>query len=174
MADDVEPDAIWDLGNPGASARAEYQRRLSRQEARRRARFGRYLAPVVGALAGPNPSTVAWERGGRGEEEVGRTLTRAVADRGVVLHDRAIPRSRANIDHIAVVPSGVWVIDTKRYRGRVERRSGWLGSSPTLFLNQCESSNRPGGSSSGDSSASQGEFLLQRSPHSECRGRICC
>jgi hypothetical protein len=36
------------------------------------------------------------------------------------------PTAGANIDHIAVVPSGVWVIDTKRYRGRV-RRAGRLG-----------------------------------------------
>jgi hypothetical protein len=57
---------------------------------------------------------------------VGRLLSAAVGDAGVVLHDRAVPRGRANIDHIAVVPSGVWVIDTKRYRGRV-RRSGRLG-----------------------------------------------
>jgi len=35
-----------------------------------------------------------------------------------VLHDRKIPRSRANIDHIAVTPGGVWVIDTKRYQGK--------------------------------------------------------
>jgi hypothetical protein len=41
---------------------------------------------------------------------------------GLVLHDRAIPGTRSNIDHIAVVPSGVWVIDTKQYRGRVQRR----------------------------------------------------
>lgn len=37
----------------------------------------------------------------------------------VVLHDRAIPGSRANIDHIVIAPSGVWVIDSKRYKGKV-------------------------------------------------------
>jgi len=37
-----------------------------------------------------------------------------------------MPRSRANIDHLALGPSGVTVIDAKRYRGRiaVERRGG--------------------------------------------------
>jgi hypothetical protein len=30
-----------------------------------------------------------------------------------------MPHSRANIDHIAVAPSGVYVIDTKRYRGKI-------------------------------------------------------
>ena len=35
----------------------------------------------------------------------------------MVLHDRRIPRRTSNIDHIAVGPSGVFVIDTKRYQG---------------------------------------------------------
>jgi len=35
-----------------------------------------------------------------------------------VLHDRKIPRSKANIDHIAVTPGGVWVIDAKRYKDK--------------------------------------------------------
>ena len=33
-----------------------------------------------------------------------------------------MPGARGNIDHIAVAASGVWVIDTKKYKGRVERR----------------------------------------------------
>jgi hypothetical protein len=41
-----------------------------------------------------------------------------LAARGVrVLHDRRIPRTKANIDHIAVGPAGVFVVDAKRYRG---------------------------------------------------------
>ena len=35
-----------------------------------------------------------------------------------VLHDRRIPKSRANIDHLVVCPSGVLVVDAKRYAGR--------------------------------------------------------
>jgi hypothetical protein len=35
-----------------------------------------------------------------------------------VLHDRRIPGTRANIDHIVVTGSGVWVIDAKRYKGQ--------------------------------------------------------
>ncbi|HET6625053.1 MAG TPA: nuclease-related domain-containing protein [Nocardioidaceae bacterium] len=37
-----------------------------------------------------------------------------------MLHDRRIPRSRANIDHLAVTGTGGWVIDAKKYRGRPE------------------------------------------------------
>lgn len=36
----------------------------------------------------------------------------------LLLHDRRIPATRANIDHIAVGPGGVYVIDAKRYKGR--------------------------------------------------------
>jgi hypothetical protein len=39
-----------------------------------------------------------------------------------VLHDRRIPGSRGNIDHIVVAPWGVFVIDAKNYEGRVEKR----------------------------------------------------
>jgi hypothetical protein len=31
------------------------------------------------------------------------------------LHDRRIPGTRANIDHLVVTPWGVWVVDAKRY-----------------------------------------------------------
>ncbi len=55
---------------------------------------------------------------------------------GTVLHDRSIPGRRANLDHLVVVPSGVWVVDTKRYRGRLERRqaAGWFVSRQILTV----------------------------------------
>lgn len=39
-----------------------------------------------------------------------------------------MPGSRANVDHLAVTALGVWVIDAKRYRGRVEVRKPLFGS----------------------------------------------
>ncbi len=46
---------------------------------------------------------------------------RRAGGRGIVfLRDRRMPLSGASIDHIAVGPSGVTVIDAKRYRGRIE------------------------------------------------------
>jgi nuclease-like protein len=38
-----------------------------------------------------------------------------------------VSTSRANIDHIAIAPSGVWVIDSKRYKGRVSVSRPLLG-----------------------------------------------
>jgi hypothetical protein len=49
------------------------------------------------------------------------------------LHDRRLRRedgrlSKANIDHLAVAASGVWVVDAKTHRGTLEvrRSGGWL------------------------------------------------
>ena len=89
------------------------------------------------ALAGVRPSTARWAVGGEAEERVGLLLRAAVGEAGFVLHDRAFPHSRANIDHIAVVASGVWVVDTKRYHGRVRRARppGRLAARRTLVVN---------------------------------------
>jgi hypothetical protein len=38
----------------------------------------------------------------------------------VVLHDLAVPGSQANIDHLVIGPGGVFVIDSKQYRGRLQ------------------------------------------------------
>ena len=38
------------------------------------------------------------------------------------LHDRLIPGTRGNIDHIFVAATGVWVVDAKAYKGKVELR----------------------------------------------------
>lgn len=48
-----------------------------------------------------------------------RSLTKHLREDVILLNDRRIPGSRANIDHIAVSPSGIWVIDAKRYKGKV-------------------------------------------------------
>lgn len=67
-------------------------------------------------------STTAWARGALGEERLGKRLDQ-LRDRGVLmLHDRRIPGSRANLDHIAISPAGVFVIDAKRYQGRPRLR----------------------------------------------------
>lgn len=87
-------------------------------------------------LAGQKHSTEIWALGAEGEETIGAGLNRAVGDSGVVLHDRRVPNSRANLDHLAIVPSGVWVIDSKHYRGVLERRriSGFFMSREALSV----------------------------------------
>jgi hypothetical protein len=36
------------------------------------------------------------------------------------LHDLAVPGSRANLDHLVIGPGGVFVVDSKQYRGRLQ------------------------------------------------------
>lgn len=54
----------------------------------------------------------------------------------VTLHDRLRPGTTANIDHLAVAPSGVWVIDAKRYKGLVAHKDvgGWFSSDSRLYV----------------------------------------
>lgn len=104
-------------GTAGASAQRTYERRRASDEAKIRARWGR-LGGVAVALSDERQSTTAWASGARGERVVGEALDRVGSDDVRVLHDRRIPRSRANIDHLAVTAAGVWVIDAKRYANK--------------------------------------------------------
>lgn len=124
-----------DRGHAGASARAEYERRRKKDRGRRRALFGR-LAPVVDLLAGPKRTTEVWGRGAQGEERIGPFLDRVIGNKGVVLHDRRVSGRRINLDHLVVVASGVWVIDTKHYSGRLARRRvvGWTAAREVLTV----------------------------------------
>lgn len=108
-------------GQAGASARREYERRATKREDRIRSAHPR-LGGLIVALSDEPQSTQAWLRGAVGEEKLGHRLD-ALAERGAkVLHDRRIPGSRANIDHVVIGPAGVFVIDAKRYSGRPQRR----------------------------------------------------
>jgi len=60
-----------------------------------------------------------WATGARGEELLAELLAKRCPNLAL-LHDRRMPTGRANIDHIAIAATGVYVIDTKRYRGRIE------------------------------------------------------
>lgn len=104
-------------GAAGASARREFERRQSRREERIRSKHPK-IGGLILALSDDPQSTRAWDTGAIGEERLGSRLTELASERLRVLHDRRIPRSTANIDHIAITPSGIWVIDAKRYKGR--------------------------------------------------------
>lgn len=102
----------------GASARREGERRQAGREARVRERHPR-IGGLILALQDPPQHERSWAHGAGGEELVARALAKHCPD-VAVLHDRRIPGSRANIDHIAVAATGVWVIDTKRYKGSLQ------------------------------------------------------
>jgi hypothetical protein len=111
-----------DSGVAGASARREHERRKANREARIRTAHPR-IGGLVLALSDEPQSTTAWAVGARGEELLAKLLD-GLADEGVLtLHDRRIPGTKANIDHVAIAPSGVYVIDAKRYKGRPNLRA---------------------------------------------------
>jgi hypothetical protein len=75
---------------------------------------------VLLALKEPPAHERRWAHGAGGEEMVAAALDARCRPEVAVLHDRRTPGARANIDHIAVGPSGVWVVDTKRYKGKIQ------------------------------------------------------
>ncbi|WP_239070239.1 nuclease-related domain-containing protein [Cellulomonas chitinilytica] len=111
------PLAVPEIGNAGASAQREHDRRATKREDRIRAAHPR-LAGMILALTEEPQSSRAWSAGAKGEQVVARSLAKWSRDHVRVLHDRRIPGTKANIDHIAVAPTGVYVIDAKRYTGR--------------------------------------------------------
>lgn len=110
-----------DRGSAGGSAAREWRQRHDRRQQRIRDRH-RHLGGVILALSDDPQSTKAWSVGARGEQIIGERLNRLREVGIAVLHDRRIPGSRANIDHLVISRAGVFVVDTKNYSGRVERR----------------------------------------------------
>jgi nuclease-like protein len=109
-----------DPGSAGASAHREYERRRAAREVRVKARLGNLLGGVALAIAGEQQTTTAWERGSVGERKLGEILTGI--DGIAVLHDRRVPGTRGNLDHIVVAPAGVFVVDAKHYAGLIRIR----------------------------------------------------
>lgn len=124
---EAAPPPVADVATSGAgrSAQAEFERRHLKREQGLDARWGR-LAGIAKFVSDDPQSTTAWARGAEGERRLAAQLTRLLGDRAVFLHDRKV--GRANIDHLIVASSGVWVVDAKNYAGRVEYRNvgGWL------------------------------------------------
>jgi hypothetical protein len=76
----------------------------------------------------PSADTLAWRHGAHGERRTARLLDRLQPHGWVVLHDLAVPGSRANLDHLLIGPGGVFVVDSKQYSGRLQ-----LGADGTLW-----------------------------------------
>jgi ribosomal protein L29 len=126
------PGTQLDHGEAGASASREHDRRRDARERRASNAFGRIGRGAVGvgfARVTEPDHQKASARGARGEQLVAQCLEELLANTDVVLlHDRPLPRSRANIDHLAIGPRGVTVIDTKNYTSKIhtETRGGLL------------------------------------------------
>jgi hypothetical protein len=127
MADQAD----LDTGTAGASGRREYERRRARREEATRERHPR-IGNLLLKFQEVPAHEQAWATGAAGEEELAACLARRCPG-AIVLHDRRMPGSRANIDHLAVAPSGVHVIDAKRYRGKIEVRTPFFGDAKLVI-----------------------------------------
>lgn len=123
-----------DAGTAGGSARHEYERRRAAREARVKAQLGNFVGGIALVLAGEPQSTRAWERGAVGETRLASAL--AGLDGIALLHDRRVPGTRGNIDHIVVARSGVFVVDAKHYAGliQIRDRGGLFSSDKRLYV----------------------------------------
>jgi hypothetical protein len=114
-------------GEAGASAQREYDRRRQHRRDHAREKLG-LVGMVLAHVIEKPQSTQRWAQGAQGERHTAARLEKHLAGHPVrLLHDRRIPgHGKSNLDHLAVGPGGVTVIDSKTYRGevRVERVGG--------------------------------------------------
>lgn len=127
MADQTDIDP----GVAGASGRREYERRRAKREDAVRERHPR-IGNLLLKLQDAPEHEKAWATGAAGEEELAAFLSRRCPG-VIVLHDRRMPRSRANIDHLAIAPSGIYVIDAKRYKGKIEVVKPFFGDAKLII-----------------------------------------
>lgn len=76
-------------------------------------------------------------KGAQGEYLMGRYLAEELASSARVLTDRQVPGdSEANIDHVVIAASGVWIVDSKKWSGEIRYRSpSFPSTDPKRYLN---------------------------------------
>lgn len=120
-------------GDPGASLVREYERRKRNREQRTREAHPRIGGLLLALRSAPQDES-AFHQGAVAERAVADSLAmRTESDRVSTLHNRRMPSGRGDIDHLAIAPTGVWVIDTKDWKGKVEISSPWFGE-PRLLI----------------------------------------
>lgn len=128
----MEPSqTVVDVGDPGSSLQAEFERRAAARESRVRARHPRIGGFLLAVFNEP-ATTTAFSTGAVGERRVAARLAELSGPGVLFLHNRLLGPGRrdGDVDHIALTAGGVYVIDAKRYKNakvRV-RRSGGLFS----------------------------------------------
>ncbi|WP_234371486.1 nuclease-related domain-containing protein [Streptomyces sp. XY431] len=74
----------------------------------------------------------SWSKGAAGERRTAQLLGPLARDGWRALHDRSVPGSRANVDHLLIGPAGVVVVDSKNWQSkasqlRVQGGQLWYG-----------------------------------------------
>jgi hypothetical protein len=122
-----------DRGQPGSSVAREHERRRRTREQRTRQAHPRIGGLLLALRPAPQHER-AFGQGELGELAVAESLERRTAGAPtILLHDRRMPMGVGNIDHLAIAPTGVYAIDAKNYRGKVEVRTPLLGASKLVI-----------------------------------------
>jgi len=162
----MDVDRDLDLGTAGASARREHERRRAKREGQVKERHPR-IGNLLLKLQDAPEHEKAWATGAAGEEALAASLAKRCPD-VLVLHDRRMPRSRANIDHLAIAPSGVHVIDAKRYKGKIEVRKPFFGEEKLLIAGRDKTKLVESLKSQGDAVQSALDSIGQLAPVHTC------
>lgn len=86
-----------------------------------------------------------WARGATGEQTVGAQLELLRPYGFEVLHDVRWPgRRRANIDHVAIGPPGILVVDAKNWSGSITLRDGVLRQNGRRRTREVEAARQAG------------------------------
>lgn len=77
-----------------------------------------------------------WTKGAAGEYLMSKSLHERLPPDRIILDDRTVPHSHANIDHVVISPTGVWIIDSKHWKGliQVKTTGGFLSATQKLFV----------------------------------------
>jgi hypothetical protein len=127
------PEHALDQGRPGASAAREHRKRKRKREARTRQAHPR-VGGLLLALRREPRQEAAFRLGELGEKTTANYLERRTLNAPVMLlHDRRMPEVRGNIDHLAITPTGVFVIDAKNVKGKVRITQPLLGAAKLLI-----------------------------------------
>jgi Nuclease-related domain len=127
------PIAELEFGQAGASLDREYERRKNNRERRTREAHP-HIGGLLLATRGAPQHELAFHQGAVAERAVADSLKKRTASSPVfTLHNRQMPGRRGDIDHIAIAPTGVYVIDTKDWKGKVQIQTPWFGA-PKLLI----------------------------------------
>lgn len=103
----------WSMHEKGRHVAGESARALARRQREKAERLVK--------------SAEQYERGADGEEATARALATLPSAEWTVFHDVRWPgRKLANVDHVAVGPGGIFVIDSKNWSGRIEVKESVL------------------------------------------------
>jgi hypothetical protein len=84
--------------------------------------FGAFAGIWIAIRESPPRYVEQWQHGAEGERKTEKTLRSLECEGWTIRHDIQVPHG--NYDHIAVGPSGVYLLETKNLQGVVEIRDG--------------------------------------------------